>query len=93
LTKRAAFLAKIEGRVQGVGFRYRTQAYAQSLGLVGWVRNEDDGSVTVYCEGPSEILTRFRSWLRKGPTGSLIANVAFADTPPTGLHFRFSIEQ
>ena len=37
----------IEGQVQGVGFRYRARYAAQSLGLTGWVENEDDGSVTL----------------------------------------------
>ena len=34
----------IEGQVQGVGFRYRARYAAQSLGLTGWVENEDQRS-------------------------------------------------
>ena len=41
----------IEGQVQGVGFRYRARYAAQSLGLTGWVENEDDGSVTLEVQG------------------------------------------
>ena len=41
----------IQGRVQGVSFRYYTQRTAQSLGLKGWVRNERDGGVAVVAEG------------------------------------------
>lgn len=41
----------VRGQVQGVGFRYRAQYAAQSLGLTGWVRNEDDGSVTLEVQG------------------------------------------
>ena len=37
----------IEGQVQGVGFRYRARYAAQSLGLTGWVENEDDGSASL----------------------------------------------
>jgi acylphosphatase len=40
-----------KGRVQGVGFRYMTQDYAQELGLLGWVRNLADGSVQMVAEG------------------------------------------
>jgi acylphosphatase len=40
-----------KGRVQGVGFRYTTQDYAQGLGLLGWVRNLADGSVQMVAEG------------------------------------------
>ena len=36
-----------QGRVQGVGFRYTAKYMAQSLGLVGWVQNEWDGTVTM----------------------------------------------
>lgn len=39
------------GYVQGVGFRYRAFHAANSLGLTGWVRNEDDGSVTMEVQG------------------------------------------
>lgn len=41
----------IEGQVQGVGFRYRAMYAAQSLGLTGWVENEDDGSVSLEVQG------------------------------------------
>ncbi len=40
-----------KGRVQGVGFRYTAQEYAQGLGLTGWVRNLGDGSVRLVTEG------------------------------------------
>lgn len=48
-TQRRRYVVK--GQVQGVGFRYRAQYAARSLGLTGWVRNEDDGSVTLEVQG------------------------------------------
>ena len=45
-----------KGRVQGVGFRYTAQDYAQGLGLLGWVRNLADGSVQLVAEGEEEVV-------------------------------------
>ena len=44
------------GRVQGVGFRVTASLHADSVGLPGWVRNEDDGTVTLMVEGPPEAI-------------------------------------
>ena len=48
------------GRVQGVGFRWRTRHAADAFHLTGWVRNEDDGSVTLEVQGdPVKFLKLF----------------------------------
>ena len=52
------------GRVQGVGFRATARDHAQGLGLVGWVRNEADGTVRLVAQGPSEVVDRLQSLLR-----------------------------
>ena len=39
------------GRVQGVGFRYRSYYIAQSMGLTGWVRNLWDDRVEMEVQG------------------------------------------
>ena len=44
----------VSGRVQGVGFRYRTYYLAQSLGLTGWVTKLDDGRVEMELQGKEE---------------------------------------
>ncbi len=43
--------AIVSGDVQGVGFRAHTSRIARSLGITGWVRNREDGSVEVVAEG------------------------------------------
>ena len=43
--KRQRIHAIVDGRVQGVGFRYFTQERAILLGLTGWVRNRWNGTV------------------------------------------------
>ena len=46
------------GRVQGVNFRYTSSNIARNLGLTGWVRNEDDGSVEMEAQGTSELINQ-----------------------------------
>lgn len=60
----------ITGRVQGVGFRSETVEMAKSLGITGYVRNEEDGSVAVEAEGTNTDLEILRDWCKKGPEGS-----------------------
>lgn len=47
-----------EGRVQGVGFRYRAYYIAQSFGLTGWVHNCYDGRVEMEVQGTEESIDR-----------------------------------
>ena len=53
--------------MQGVGFRYFVQRRAQQLGLDGWVRNNDDGTVELVAEGEREKLDQLRRALDEGP--------------------------
>lgn len=48
----------LSGRVQGVGFRWRASQIGEMLGLTGWVRNLEDGSVEMEAEGPEEDIDR-----------------------------------
>ena len=57
----------VRGRVQGVGFRWFVQQSADSLGVKGYTRNLDDGSVEVYALGSAEQLSDLSGLLRKGP--------------------------
>jgi len=66
----------LEGRVQGVGFRWWTRREATSLGLRGTVRNLDDGSVEVQVAGPTDTVAAFLLTLRSGPPGSLVTQVS-----------------
>lgn len=66
-TAREAWRMVVRGRVQGVGFRAFTARRAEALGLVGWVRNRDDGTVELEVEGASAELEELRRHLRQGP--------------------------
>jgi len=70
-----ARLYRIRGRVQGVGFRYFAEKAAQQLGVSGWVRNDDDGSVEVYAVGNAEQLAELAGMLRRGPRWAEVRGV------------------
>ena len=53
------------GQVQGVGFRYRARYAAQSLGLTGWVENEDDGSVTLEVQGDPALFLKLFALIQR----------------------------
>lgn len=57
----------IHGRVQGVSFRWYTRRQASSLGVSGWVRNLDDGTVEVLARGSASALDDFAERLSNGP--------------------------
>lgn len=67
MTEHARLSLRIRGRVQGVGYRAATRKQARVLGLRGWVRNEQDGSVSVVAEGPTEDLQALRRFCNEGP--------------------------
>ena len=65
----------IRGRVQGVGFRYFVERAAAELGLNGFARNLDDGSVEVYAAGTAEKINQLAGQLRVGPRWSDVRGV------------------
>jgi acylphosphatase len=65
----------VRGRVQGVGFRYFAQQEAVRLGLSGWVRNLDDGSVETHAQGPAAAMQEFAGALHRGPPFSDVRGV------------------
>lgn len=60
----------VNGRVQGVGFRFLTKMAADRLGIKGIVRNEPDGSVYIEAMGSEEILKDFISLIKGSPSPS-----------------------
>jgi acylphosphatase len=65
----------INGRVQGVFFRYKTQQEADKLGTTGWVRNNGDGSVEILAEGDKDKLEELIEWCKAGPRSAQVENV------------------
>ena len=62
----------VEGRVQGVGFRWWTLGEASRLGLAGWVRNRRDGGVEVLAMGDPAALDRLAELCAAGPPGARV---------------------
>jgi acylphosphatase len=78
----------IQGRVQGVGFRWYVHREASELDLRGWVRNTEDGDVEVVAHGNEADLAELRASLRRGPRGSRVDRLIehyLADTEAEGL--------
>jgi acylphosphatase len=66
---------QVEGRVQGVGFRWFVHREAAELGLRGWVRNTDAGHVEAVAAGTPEQIEELETALRKGSRGSRVDKV------------------
>lgn len=66
---------RVLGNVQGVGFRYFATTCAQALGICGWVRNAEDGTVEVHAEGTEEQLSEFAFDLSRGPRYARVSAV------------------
>jgi len=73
--------AVISGKVQGVGYRYSTKNKAQSLGLVGWVRNLADGRVEAMAEGQRSQVDILMEWFKQGPPTAMVDNIDISEHP------------
>jgi DNA ligase D-like protein (predicted 3'-phosphoesterase) len=85
-----AIRATVHGRVQGVGFRDATVRRARALGVLGWVRNADDGTVAVHAEGEDGAVDALLGFLREGPRGAAVERVDVARAKVEG-HEQFAV--
>jgi DNA ligase D-like protein (predicted 3'-phosphoesterase) len=85
-----AIRATVRGAVQGVGFRYGVRRRALDLGLTGWVRNADDGSVLVHAEGASAAVEELVAFLWRGPRTAVVSDVELEPAKVEG-HEQFAI--
>ena len=89
---KVARLYRIRGRVQGVGFRYFAEKTARELGITGWVRNDDDGSVQVYAVGHRTQLSELAARLWQGPRWAEVRGVDESEAA-VERHSGFSVRQ
>jgi DNA ligase D-like protein (predicted 3'-phosphoesterase) len=85
-----AIRAVIAGSVQDVGFREATRRLAGELGVMGWVRNADDGTVAVHAEGPPADIETLVTFLREGPPDATVVEVTIDEVRVEG-HEQFAI--
>ena len=65
----------IEGKVQGVGYRYSAKVKAESLCIKGSVKNMRDGTVFLTAQGEKESMEYFVRWCHKGPPGAIVSKI------------------
>lgn len=91
MSNRRRIRAIVEGRVQGVGFRWFVERVAMRLGLVGWVKNDADGSVETIAEGESASIEEFIAELWRGPSSASVFDVKIIEEAPRGEFDSFRI--
>lgn len=80
---------RIEGLVQGVGYRAFAAGEARRLELDGWVRNRSDGTVEALVSGHTKKVEEFVAACMRGPTGARVKNVDLHNAePPAERGFR-----
>lgn len=82
--------AIVRGEVQAVGYRDATLRRARRLGVMGWVRNGEDGSVLVHAEGAEPAVEELVAFLREGPRGAHITDLETESVKVEG-HEQFAI--
>lgn len=71
----------ISGKVQGVGFRYYTQTIAEKFMLTGWVKNNDDGTVSIMVSGDDKVLGYFLEEVGSGNQYAYVSQVKKEELP------------
>ena len=75
---------RITGRVQAVGYRLWATRTAASLGLRGWVRNRDDGSVELMATGAPDAVSAIIAACWQGPRAAQVTAVSVAEAEDDG---------
>ena len=85
-----AVRAIVRGEVQGVGFRDATVSRAHELGVLGWVRNGDDGAVLVHVEGSVRAVEQLVAFLHDGPPPARVSEASSEEVAVEG-HEQFAV--
>ncbi len=66
---------RIEGRVQAVGYRDYVVGEAARLGVDGWIRNRNDGTVEALVSGPNKAVEALIGLCMRGAPGAVVKDV------------------
>ena len=77
-----SWLVRVDGRVQGIGYRDACVRQARALGVTGWVRNRMDESVEAMLQGSPAQLAVMCNWLRDGMSAALVEGLRITEMPP-----------
>ncbi len=81
----------VSGRVQGVYYRQSSKECADGLGLAGWVRNRQNGTVEAVVEGEPDAVAKFIAWCHEGPPHARVDSVDSTDGDPVALLGGFTV--
>ena len=86
-----AIECEVYGLVQGVRYRSYVEDAATKLGLVGYVRNNQSGTVTVVAHGLPDTLKEFIEYLYEGSLQSRVESVEVSWHHPVATYYEFSV--
>ena len=81
----------VEGRVQGVGFRYFSQRAGLANNITGYVRNLPDGNVEIEAVGENQKIIKFINSIRNDHPYARVLNIQQNEIPVTEKYKSFQI--
>jgi acylphosphatase len=81
----------IEGRFQGMNFRFKSQQKAKDLNLVGFIRNLSDGRIEIDAQGDQENVDALLNWCQEEPHGSHITSLLYRYDEPVRSYNDFIV--
>ena len=82
MANQVARVVTVHGQVQGVFFRDTTRRVARSVGVVGWVANEADGTVLAWLEGEAAAVEQVLRFVEHGPPEATVSSVEVRSARP-----------
>jgi acylphosphatase len=89
--EKVAKMFTVSGRVQGVGYRFFAEDWANLLGICGYAKNLWEGNVEVYAIGDPAALEEFKRRLAEGPRSAHVTNLEESEAPVDKGYNRFEI--